>query len=86
MEENYIIIYIICSVIIYAICKLFNIPLKKIIALIINSILGGILIFIINIIGKSFFFHIGLNIWTSIFIGIFGIPGAALLVILKLIL
>ena len=40
----------------------------------------------INLIGASFGFHIGLNIGTSILVGILGIPGAALLVILKLIL
>lgn len=49
-----------------------------------NSILGGVLIYVINIIGASFNLHIGLNIGTSIFVGFFGIPGAILLIILKL--
>lgn len=51
-----------------------------------NSILGGILIFVINLIGGIFAFHIGLNILTAILVGLLGIPGAILLVILKLFL
>ena len=54
--------------------------------LILNSILGGILIFIINIIGANFGFHIGINVVTSIFVGLLGLPGAGLLIILQIIL
>ena len=54
--------------------------------LVLNSILGGILIFIINAVGANFGFHIGLNIFTAIFVGLLGIPGAGLLVILQIIL
>lgn len=54
--------------------KMFSIPLKAIFKLIANSVLGGILIFIINLIGSAFSFHIGLNIGTSILVGILGIP------------
>ena len=57
----------------------------KIIKLILNSILGGILIWVINFAGTYFGFHIGLNLFTCIFIGILGLPGSILLVILKLI-
>ena len=45
--------------------------------------LGGIIIYIINLIGVAFNFHIGLNIITAIFVGILGIPGAIILIILK---
>lgn len=54
--------------------------------LIINSILGGILIVIINAVGANFGFHIGVNIITSMFVGLLGLPGAGLLVILQIIL
>ena len=56
----------------------------KIIKLIFNSILGGVLIYFINQIGASFGLHIGLNLSTSVFIGVFGIPGALLLILLKI--
>ena len=59
-------------------------PLKIIIKLILNSIIGGLIIAFINLIGGSFGLHIGLNIVTTIFVGILGIPGAILLIIFKL--
>ena len=39
---------------------------KKVLKLIINSILGAILIYIINLIGSTWGFYIGINILTSI--------------------
>lgn len=64
--------------------RLFIIPLKLIFKLILNSILGGVLIFIINFIGGMWNFHIGLNVVTAIFVGILGIPGSIVLVLAKL--
>ena len=73
-----------CIVVLWIIGKMFSVPLKALFKLIINSVLGGLLIFIINLIGAVWNFHIGLNIVTAILVGILGIPGAILLVILKL--
>ena len=73
-----------CIVVLWIIGKIFSVPLKALFKLIINSVLGGLLIFIINLIGVVWNFHIGLNIVTAILVGILGIPGAVLLVILKL--
>ena len=73
-----------CIVVLWIIGKIFSVPLKALFKLIINSVLGGLLIFIINLIGAVWNFHIGLNIVTAILVGILGIPGAVLLVILKL--
>ena len=63
-----------CILFLWGIGKIFSIPFKKIFRLILNSILGGILIFFINVIGANFAFHIGLNIGTSIIVGLLGIP------------
>ena len=52
--------------------------------LILGSILGGIIIYGINKIGASVGFHLGLNLITSIFVGLFGVPGATLLVAMKI--
>ena len=66
--------------------KLFIVPLKKILKLILNSILGGISIYIINLVGANFGFHIGLNFFTSVIIGLLGLPGAICLIIVKLLI
>ena len=74
METNTIITYLACIFFLLIIGRIFILPLKSILKLIGNSIIGGILIFIINIIGNIFNFHIGLNIGTAIVVGILGIP------------
>ena len=86
MEFNTIIAFLACIIFIFIFGKIFIWPLKNIFKLILNSILGGVLIYIINIVGMNFGFHIGLNLITAITVGLFGIPGAALLVVLKIIL
>lgn len=85
MDTN-IIIYIACIVALFLMGRIFAIPLMKILKLAINSFLGGVLIYIINLIGGFFSFHIGLNYITAIFVGLFGVPGVILLIILKLLL
>lgn len=84
MNGNSIIIYLACLVVLFIVGKIFFLPLKSILKLIGNSILGGVLIYIVNIIGSSFNFHIGLNVGTSIFAGILGVPGVVFLIVLKL--
>ena len=86
MDINTIGIIGICIIIFLIFGKIFIWPLKKILKLVVNSILGGVLIYIINVIGMNFGFHIGLNLVTSLLVGFLGVPGAALLVILKIIL
>lgn len=84
MGTDTIITFFACIIILFLVGRIFILPLKKILKLVINSILGGVLIYIINLVGVAFQFHIGLNIGTSIFVGILGLPGAVFLIILKL--
>jgi len=86
LSTNAILIYLSCLIVIYLIGKIFYVPLKLIGKIALNSILGGILITIINLIGSAFSFHIGLNIWTALTVGVLGIPGAILLIIIKIFL
>lgn len=86
MDFNNIITYIACIFFLFIFGKIFIIPIKTIFKLVMNSILGGLTIFIINLIGSFFNFHIGLNLITSIFVGILGIPGAIVIIIIKLLL
>lgn len=74
----------ICFLVIFG--RIFIVPIKKVLKLVINSVLGGISIFLINLVGANFGFHIGLNILTSILVGILGLPGVVCLVIVKLFL
>lgn len=69
MNTN-LITYLACICFIFIFGKIFIVPLKKILKLVINSVLGGVTIYIINLVGANFGFHIGLNFFTSILIRI----------------
>lgn len=79
-----VLIFIACIAILVVFGKSFAWPIKLITKLIINSVLGALLIFIINLVGTSFNFHIGLNVINSVIVGILGIPGAVLLILIKI--
>ena len=84
MEGYSYVFYIFCIAILFGLGKLCKLPIKKILKLCINSILGAGIIYATNIIGNNFNFHIGLNWWTILISGIMGIPGVILIVFLKL--
>ena len=67
MDTN-VITYLACICFIFIFGRIFIVPLRKILKLIFNSILGGLSIFLINLIGATFNFHIGLNFFTSVLI------------------
>lgn len=84
MDINTVIIYLGCLIVLFIVGKVFYLPLKHIIKLLLNSVLGGFLIYIINVVGSSYGFHIGLNVWTAVFAGILGVPGVVVLVLIRL--
>lgn len=86
MELNTIIPYVIGVVILFFFGKIFLLPIKSILKLIGNSILGAILIYIINLIGGAFNFHIGLNFITILFVALLGVPGAIVLTLIKILI
>lgn len=84
MEVKMLLIYIACIIGIIIIGKIFIVPIKIILKLIVNSILGVVLLYVINIIGAMWGLHIGINLITALIVGILGIPGAILLTILAI--
>lgn len=85
MDTN-LLTYLACICFIFIFGRIFILPLKKIFKLVMNSVLGGITIFLINLVGGTFGFHIGLNFFTSIVIGLLGLPGSVCLVVVKLLI
>lgn len=86
MDIKMLLIYVACIIGIMIIGRIFIIPIKIIIKLIINSILGAILLYLINLVGTVWGIHIGINFVTAIIVGLLGIPGAILLTILTILI
>lgn len=77
MDTN-MITYLACICFLFIFGRIFIFPLKKILKLLLNSIFGGIFIYIINWFGGAFGFHIGLNFFTCIIIRSVGITRGCL--------
>lgn len=57
--------------------------IKVVKKILLNTILGAVLLAIINFVGLYFDFNIALNIYSALIVGILGVPGLVLLVFLK---
>ena len=76
------IIYFILSVIItlFILKIIFKVSVK-VVNILINSFVGAVVLFILNLLG----FNIPINWFTSILVGALGVPGVVILVILELV-
>jgi inhibitor of the pro-sigma K processing machinery len=84
MDIKMLLVYFACVIAIFIIGKILFVPLKMIFKLILNSILGGILIWLINLAGITWGLHIGINVITMLTVGLLGVPGAVLLTVLAI--
>ncbi len=78
--------FLVAVVFLYIFAKVFSWPFKVLGKLIINSILGIVLLYVFNLVGKSFGLTLGINAATVLIAGFFGIPGMVFLIIFKLFL
>ena len=82
MEIGVLLAYGFALLALYVVGYLFLVPLKFLLKLIVNSILGGVVILLINLVGGIWGFHLALNVFSAIIVGVLGLPGVALLAIL----
>ncbi|MBE7038301.1 MAG: pro-sigmaK processing inhibitor BofA [Ruminococcaceae bacterium] len=78
--------FVLGLLIVFVVCKIFFKPLKFILKLFLNSFIGVLLLYVINLFSKFTNFFIGINPVTAIILGLLGIPGLILIVILKLLI
>ena len=69
-------------ILIFFLGKALLVPLKVLLRLLVNSILGGVLIIIINYIGVHFGIMIPINAVNAVTVGVLGIPGVVMLLLL----
>jgi len=79
-------VYIIACILFILLCIAFAKPLKSLFKVVVNSALGCAAIVIFNFIGGLFGAYIGVNAFTAITVGLFGIPGFLSLLILQFLL
>jgi inhibitor of the pro-sigma K processing machinery len=82
MEIGILLAYAFGILILYVLGYMFLVPFKILLKLVANSLLGGLLIFVINLIGSFWDFYIPLNLISAVCVGILGIPGVILIFVL----
>lgn len=70
----------------YLIVKFFSWPIKMLVKLIINGVLGVVLLLLVNFVGGYFGLSIGINAVTALIAGFFGVPGVIFLIVFKVFL
>ena len=81
-----ILVYILAVAGVCLIAKIFSAPIKLVMKLLANAIVGAIALIIINWIGGFFSFHIDLNFITALIAGALGVPGIIVLLIIEMII
>jgi inhibitor of the pro-sigma K processing machinery len=70
----------------YIVGRVLIMPLKIVVKLIYNALIGGVVLLILNFIGGYIGLHIALNPVTALLVGFLGVPGVVMLLVLQYIL
>ena len=82
MDLGVFITYVGIVVMFFVFGKMFYWPIKVAFKFAVNSVVGGILLILINYFGASFGFFIPVNVLNACIVGILGVPGTIMLLIL----
>ncbi len=69
-----------------ALLRVFSAPLKLALKLLVNTLLGFLALWAVNITAGATGIALGLNLWNALVIGILGLPGFVLLLLVQWIL
>ncbi|MGI6036567.1 MAG: pro-sigmaK processing inhibitor BofA family protein [Limnochordia bacterium] len=83
MELTVIIAYLFGLVLLYILARLLLIPLRLAIRLLINGVIGGLLLWLVNLLGMFVGVYLPINPITALVAGFLGIPGVILLLVLR---
>lgn len=83
MDFTAIMAYAFGLILLYIIGKILLLPIRILLKLVYNGIVGGIGLLILNYFGSFLGIHIAINAITALVVGFLGVPGLIMLIILK---
>lgn len=86
MDYSVLIAYAFGLVLLYIIGRILFVPVKFVLRLLYNGVIGGVMLWLLNVVGAYVGLHVNINPITALVAGFLGIPGVVLLVALKYIL
>lgn len=85
LDPRMILFFALGLVLLYITGWLLLAPFHFLLKLALNSVIGAIVLVLLNLIGTSFSFVVPINAVSALVVGAFGLPGLLLLLVLKLI-
>ena len=73
--------YAVGIVLILVLGRILVFPLKVVLKLVYNGLIGGLALWLVNLIGAPLGFILPITVWTALLVGLLGIPGVALLIL-----
>lgn len=83
MDINIIIAFIVGLLLLLLVGRAMLVPLKWVLKLLVNAVVGGIILWVINYFGNFLNVHIPINPITALTVGFLGIPGVVLLFVIQ---
>ena len=81
MELPIFVAYAVGIVLILVLGRILVFPLKVVLKLVNNGLIGGLALWLVNLIGAPLGFILPITVWTALLVGLLGIPGVALLIL-----
>lgn len=82
MEMGILLAFTMGMIGLYLLAWIFFIPMKIVGKLLINSVIGGVAVILLNLVGGAFGIHVALNFLTAALVGVLGVPGLVLCLLL----
>ena len=83
MNLGLIVAFVAGVLLLYLIAKIFVVPIKFIGKLLINAVIGGILLWVLDYFGAYVGLRVPINPITALIAGVLGVPGILLLIALQ---
>jgi inhibitor of the pro-sigma K processing machinery len=76
--------YILGILLILLLGRFLLIPLKIVFKLVYNGLMGGLILWLVNLIGAHWGFVLPITAWTALLVGFLGLPGVVILVLYQM--
>lgn len=83
-EINVMVAYAFGILLIYILGRMFLMPMKFIFRLVYNALIGGVMLWVLNLVGAHIGFTIAINPITALVAGFLGLPGVIVLILFKM--
>ncbi len=83
MDYTLVLAFLFGLLLLYVVVRLFYLPLRWVLVAVYNGILGGIVLWLVNLVGGLVGLGIAINPVTALIAGFLGVPGVIVLAIIQ---